>query len=182
MTDRDRFIAAIRAEPTDDDRRLVFADWLDEYGDSDRDAATAEFIRLSCSACALGRSHKPMPRRVYPWLHKNWTRLVPSFLARAKRVCVVQPADKLPTYPRFVVGAWRGRELALRYGLSRLNATREPYYFLARIRLTFWRGFLIEALHWSMGFDQQPLPLDALAAEQPLAQFPNRFGPTETDA
>lgn len=46
MTDADKFLAAIIAEPDDDLPRLVFADWLEENGDSDR----AEFIRLQCLA------------------------------------------------------------------------------------------------------------------------------------
>lgn len=45
MTDADKFLAAIVADPEDDVPRLVFADWLEEHGDADR----AEFIRLQCS-------------------------------------------------------------------------------------------------------------------------------------
>src|SRR5262245_32687722 len=41
MTERDHFLAAIRANPDDDGVRLVYADWLEEHGDSER----AEFIR-----------------------------------------------------------------------------------------------------------------------------------------
>ena len=44
MTDAAPFIAAIRAAPDDDAPRLVYADWLDEHGDSPR----AEFIRVQC--------------------------------------------------------------------------------------------------------------------------------------
>jgi uncharacterized protein (TIGR02996 family) len=42
MTDADKFLAAIVADPDDDVPRLVFADWLEENGDGVR----AEFIRL----------------------------------------------------------------------------------------------------------------------------------------
>ncbi len=38
------FLAAIAANPDDDQERLVFADWLEEHGESTR----AEFIRVSC--------------------------------------------------------------------------------------------------------------------------------------
>lgn len=38
------FLRAVIARPDDDLPRLVYADWLDEQGDSDR----AEFIRLQC--------------------------------------------------------------------------------------------------------------------------------------
>jgi uncharacterized protein (TIGR02996 family) len=42
MTDEQQFIAAICREPENDMLRLVYADWCDENGQSDR----AEFIRL----------------------------------------------------------------------------------------------------------------------------------------
>jgi uncharacterized protein (TIGR02996 family) len=42
MTDEKHFLAAIIDNPDDDGLRLVFADWLDEHGQSDR----AEFVRL----------------------------------------------------------------------------------------------------------------------------------------
>jgi uncharacterized protein (TIGR02996 family) len=42
MTHADAFLQAILDAPDDDAPRLLFADWLEEYGDSDR----AEFIRI----------------------------------------------------------------------------------------------------------------------------------------
>ncbi|HET6574610.1 MAG TPA: TIGR02996 domain-containing protein, partial [Fimbriiglobus sp.] len=56
MTDRDALLAAIIARPEDDLPRLVFADWLEEHGESARatfiraqiagdDAAAADFLR-----------------------------------------------------------------------------------------------------------------------------------------
>ncbi|MBP3956271.1 hypothetical protein J8F10_13355 [Gemmata sp. G18] len=44
----------------------MFADWLDENAETDRDRATAEFIRVSC----LGRNTASgfMPRQAYQWL------------------------------------------------------------------------------------------------------------------
>jgi uncharacterized protein (TIGR02996 family) len=44
MPDREAFFAAIRERPNDDAPRLVYADWLDEQGDS----AHAELIRVQC--------------------------------------------------------------------------------------------------------------------------------------
>ena len=44
MLDREPFLRAIYAAPDDDLPRLVFADYLDEQGDSDR----AELIRVQC--------------------------------------------------------------------------------------------------------------------------------------
>ncbi|QDU23058.1 TIGR02996 domain-containing protein [Urbifossiella limnaea] len=43
MTDEPALLAAIADRPADDTPRLVYADWLDDHGDSDR----AEFIRLN---------------------------------------------------------------------------------------------------------------------------------------
>ncbi len=42
MIDRSAFLAAIRAEPDNDEPRLVYADWLEDEGESER----AELIRL----------------------------------------------------------------------------------------------------------------------------------------
>src|SRR4051812_3913176 len=50
------FLDAIIAEPDEDAHRLVFADWLEEHGQSDR----AEFIRTQC---ALARMPESDPRR-----------------------------------------------------------------------------------------------------------------------
>jgi uncharacterized protein (TIGR02996 family) len=47
--ERAAFYAAICASPEDDTARLVFADWLDEHGES----ARAEFIRLGCQHAQL---------------------------------------------------------------------------------------------------------------------------------
>jgi uncharacterized protein (TIGR02996 family) len=49
ISDRAALLAAIRANPEEDTPRLMFADWLDEHGDTDR----AEFIRLSCELARL---------------------------------------------------------------------------------------------------------------------------------
>ncbi len=68
MHTREDFIAAIRAEPKCDTLRLVYADWLDEFGDCDRDAATAEYIRLTCDRC--GR--RQAPPAANKWLYTGW--------------------------------------------------------------------------------------------------------------
>ncbi|AWM42404.1 hypothetical protein GobsT_11790 [Gemmata obscuriglobus] len=80
--ERAALLGAIRARPDDDTLRLVYADWLDDRGAGDRDAATAEFIRASCG----DRPRRAMPRAAYRWLlgatGANWRRLVPGVLAR----------------------------------------------------------------------------------------------------
>jgi uncharacterized protein (TIGR02996 family) len=55
-TDERAFFDRIRNEPGEDGPRLIYADWLDENGQSDR----AEFIRLQC---ALARLSDDDPRR-----------------------------------------------------------------------------------------------------------------------
>jgi uncharacterized protein (TIGR02996 family) len=46
MTNEANFLAAIREDPDDDGVRLVYADWLEEHGDSEAQRARAEFIRV----------------------------------------------------------------------------------------------------------------------------------------
>jgi uncharacterized protein (TIGR02996 family) len=55
MSDRDALLAAVLAAADDDAPRLVFADWLDERGDS-----RGEFVRVQC---ALARLPADDPRR-----------------------------------------------------------------------------------------------------------------------
>jgi uncharacterized protein (TIGR02996 family) len=52
MLDRRPFIEAILEDPDDDAHRLVYADYLDEYG-NESDRARAEFIRLGCEVARL---------------------------------------------------------------------------------------------------------------------------------
>jgi uncharacterized protein (TIGR02996 family) len=56
VPDAEHFLDMIREHPDDDGPRLVFADWLEEHGDT----ARAEFIRVQCEAAGLPRHH---PRR-----------------------------------------------------------------------------------------------------------------------
>lgn len=84
MTDRESLLAAIKATPRDDLPRLVYADWLDENGTSDLDAATSEFIRASVAF--KGKQKHPvglngmMAPAGYEWLNDNWHRLVPNLV------------------------------------------------------------------------------------------------------
>ena len=64
MSDRTALLAAITATPAEDTPRLVFADWLDEHGESER----AEFIRAQvglarsrCAALPAGVVHPLSP-------------------------------------------------------------------------------------------------------------------------
>lgn len=60
MSDREAFMRKICEEPEEDAHRLVFADWLEEYGGEPK---RAEFIRVQCELARLGSPHK---RTAYP--------------------------------------------------------------------------------------------------------------------
>jgi uncharacterized protein (TIGR02996 family) len=75
MTEREALVAAVIAEPEDDLPRLVYADWLDEHGESER----AEFIRVQIENpswhCSFNNADgkpqidtKLMNRHGYDWL------------------------------------------------------------------------------------------------------------------
>jgi uncharacterized protein (TIGR02996 family) len=49
MSDEAAFLATLKANPTDDTTRLVYADWLDEHDEPEE----AEYLRLVCSLVAL---------------------------------------------------------------------------------------------------------------------------------
>ena len=78
------FLDAICAEPRDTGLRLIFADWLDEHGESDR----AEFIRVQCELVetpeTLGlvglpnERFKALRRRERELLLANWREWVPK--------------------------------------------------------------------------------------------------------
>jgi uncharacterized protein (TIGR02996 family) len=55
MTEDEPFIAGIRANPLDDLRRLVYADWLDERGRVEE----AEYLRLVATLAATGTTVDP---------------------------------------------------------------------------------------------------------------------------
>lgn len=59
MTDGDALLAAILANPEDDNVRLVYADFLQEHGD----AARAEFIRVQVELAAKGKWYNPKCER-----------------------------------------------------------------------------------------------------------------------
>jgi uncharacterized protein (TIGR02996 family) len=66
-------LRAVAAAPEDDTPKLVYADWLDEFGRSDADAARVEWIRTYCH----GRLKKRFRKGEGEWLGSNWKRLWP---------------------------------------------------------------------------------------------------------
>src|SRR4051794_11262934 len=102
MSDRDAFLAAITEQPEQDLPRLVYADFLDDGGET----ARAEFIRLQCAAAQgdsardrrideLEKLHRdewlaPLGRGVY---HGAFRRGFPEHLVMAARDFVQDNAE-----------------------------------------------------------------------------------------
>lgn len=57
MNDRDALLAAILHAPGDDAPRLIYSDWLDEHGESER----AEFIRVQIELARLDKEWRSRP-------------------------------------------------------------------------------------------------------------------------
>jgi uncharacterized protein (TIGR02996 family) len=149
VSEREQLLAAILARPDDDVRRLGYADWLEEYGESDRDRATVEFVRLSCTM----RGSVQMPPAAYAWLESNWKRLVPSVVALSG--AYVHRRDGRVIYFRPY----------LPYPLSRSKTGQRPCPML----LDFHRGLLRKVAMWS-GY-AAGATFDAFLADQPQALF-----------
>lgn len=80
MTHEKAFIQSIREAPRDDAPRLIFADWLEEHGQSDR----AEFIRVQCRLARIkeaGPEQSVLSARAEELLRKNWSEWVGSLRA-----------------------------------------------------------------------------------------------------
>lgn len=75
MDDGAALLEAILREPKEFTPRLAYADWLDGLDPpTDRQRATAEFIRLSCARSGTRGPDSPCSQ----WVRNNWARLVPS--------------------------------------------------------------------------------------------------------
>jgi uncharacterized protein (TIGR02996 family) len=94
VSDADGLLQDILANPDDDAPRLVYADWLDEHGDSDR----AEFIRVQIEAARLGRD-----KAFRPALHKRGQKLLDRHRAEWLRE-VPAPLRKEVEFKRGFVG------------------------------------------------------------------------------
>jgi uncharacterized protein (TIGR02996 family) len=174
MSDREALLAAIKAKPDEDTPRLMFADYLDEFGECKRDRATAEFIRITCQMAtkpkmasvragnwldgypdgfkAADGKRRPKPDQSY--VH----RLCPTLAAWVNgRQYSREPQG---TYP-YVRHTREGRWVELRHHKNR--------NFLPEItKIEFWRGFVrrVEFRHWAEAEEILPLIL----ADQPLCE------------
>jgi uncharacterized protein (TIGR02996 family) len=174
MTNRDDFLQRIWQAPESDDERLVYADWLQEYGDGDRDRATEEFIRRTCENNGLDtrKAIKPMDAK---WLAKNWLgdrvinkhgAISPAFTENWCRLCPAlvrwlkiinqtggqEVIGGIPTgYPR---ATWKrdGRRIELTFFTSQLHIKQI-------VTLEFWRGFVksITCSYWAQMDNLLPL-------------------------
>lgn len=159
-SDRIPLLRSILTNPNDDLPRLVFADYLEDYGSGDLDAATVEFIRVSCDS----KGRRVMPRFAYKWLHSSWRRLVPDFVDRNNRMTLGQ------------VGYWhdlpKGRTVrtvvVVPYTTGRRSpATGSNHHY--SVRLEFSRGFLDDVKMWSIRAAEAVA--HRLRADQPLCRF-----------
>jgi len=190
MTDQVALLEAIRAHPRENTPRLMYADWLDDHGTCDRDAATAEFIRL-----ALGptKHTRQWPHAAYKWLLNcktgtamrpgSWYRLVPALCALDATEAL--RADIVNGYPDPVIGTtvaryrvpapplpWRTGRLVEAYFNFRAPGPN-PARTLIRMHLTFDAGFLRKcdvAAGDIMAPHQLAALSAALAADQPLCR------------
>jgi len=146
------FIREIRALPFDDDPRLVFADWLEERGDT-----RAEFIRLQCQLANL-RARDPqysgMLQRVDAILEKQ----------RAKWLA---PYPELPGTNRGIDSAYwnfdgKGRRHHFSRGFAEAVQPKNVNGFLKRAKL------LVDEL----GFHELYLSIESKRDAQALAKLP----------
>jgi len=133
MTDEAGFLAAIAAEPTDDLRRLAYADWLDEHGEP----AKAEFLRLE----HLLRTSAARYAALVDQLDADWlirtgicVRLILTGYAAARKIEVIR-----------LIRAYTGLGLAEAKGLSESLPAPLPGPPLAPDGMTEWRRRFTEA-------------------------------------
>jgi uncharacterized protein (TIGR02996 family) len=162
MTPRLALLSAILAAPDDDLPRLVFADWLEEFGTTDADAARVEFIRLGCKSKAKSR----MTTAEGKWLDANWHRLLCSTItARPK-------GAKPPRVER------DGRHLRVRFRWTEGELEQAR---VAELCFEYVRGFA-RRVEYLQGHAYQRF-WQAMATDEPLAyhrpELPPdlRFGP-----
>src|SRR5262245_56576550 len=79
--DDDAFLSAILDDPESDAPRLVYADWLDERGESDR----AEFVRVQCALAKIDEADDRWPelrlreRQLLGRRAREWSRPLRTF-------------------------------------------------------------------------------------------------------
>jgi uncharacterized protein (TIGR02996 family) len=134
MNAHDDFLRAISAAPNDSAVRLVYADWLDERGES----ARAEYVRIKCEANALAPKdarRQELQARLYElWAvtGEDWWRALDR--AWIKGVCAVVAAladavaeAKRPLHHRHVLMVHVLRSAPVYSDAGRLDAWEGAY-------------------------------------------------------
>src|SRR3990167_581127 len=142
---QDTFLRAICAQPWDTSLRLIYADWLEEHGDTSR----AEFIKVQCE---LSLAH-PCENTPSCW---SWEHGTVKLCSVCKAVAAMRSRERclLASY----ADEWV-TPIAELFGLSRwgcagvTGGSNIPY-----VTWTFRRGF-IEEIHctlesWERGLDR----------------------------
>ncbi len=115
MTERDLLLDTILNNPDDDTARLVYADWLSEFGGV-RGAARAEFIRVQCE---LVNTPRLLYLRGTPLTTKADTgRLVPYLPITSDRAPIGIADKDGPVNPQHVELAQREQALLKKWGAS----------------------------------------------------------------
>lgn len=191
MNEREALLAAIKASPACNTARLVYADWLEENAECDRDRATAEFIRL-CAKHAHTKPAKGKTQKVSDVLHPEVGRWLDWVNADCSQKTV--EGIKCPGHHYWAIHlcptlcAWLDavNDEAKRPGTSINDLPRKPrilsdrkgrwykFTYINRLRLPtiveveFWRGFVrrVIARDWKM-MDKF---LPRLLVDQPLCE------------
>ena len=147
MNERLALLRAILANPAENALRLTYADWLEEHGAGDADAARWEFVRLWFK---LKPGLRSTTRAIAAWLNDNWLRLWPSVAA-------------LVTHAQTHARA-QGRVLT-----SRVYWEADGVIMTDELKAYFDRGFAETVqLGPRPGYDRF---WRAFAADEPLARF-----------
>ncbi len=106
-------LGGIHDAPFHDLPKLVYADWLAEFGTDDRQRATEEWIRLACSWPAKSRSKKTwlVNCRKADWIRKNWLRLLPTVDTEGNLTSTAVWVHAGCVVVRAVAVLWAGQEL-----------------------------------------------------------------------
>lgn len=168
MSTHHELLKAIVANYKEDTPRLAYADWLDEFGDCDRHAATAEFIRLSCSPRANPRP-RAMPTKAYSWLRGNWRRLMPKVADMEARGAQQEIRFGTPED-----AYWQGRwvEVRLAYGAAAEASNFPLHRATFPAVFEFWKGFCVCA--HATPLITVPEFASSVLADQPLIAVPKR--------
>lgn len=156
MNDRESFLRAIDKEPNNRTTKLVFSDWLEEYGTSEADAATVEWIRLTNHELHLTKTGR-VKSSSFAWLKKNWERLVATARTHHRKPDADKDVGNFSstlngeTYPPdvntenpYAVHTWRSaRHLVTHWNLAPPgwnDAT--PRFYSYRVHIHFGNGFV----------------------------------------